>query len=96
MESVERFIYVVDGNKVTVKVVRTFRLCFKIGLFLDLLETFHILSFRRNLVSVSHLDKSDYHCSFGNNKVGLFQNSNVICSGFLIDNLYKLDLNFYN
>jgi len=37
-----------------------------------------------------------YHCSFRNNKVSLFQKSNIICSDFLIDNLYKLDLNFYN
>jgi len=42
------------------------------------------------------LDKFGYHCSFGNNKVSLFQNSNIICSGFLIDNLYKLDLSFCN
>ena len=42
------------------------------------------------------MDKSGYDCSFENNKVSLFQNSNVICSNFLIDNLYKLDLNFCN
>jgi len=93
---VERFIYVADGNKVTVEAVGTFRLCSKTELFLDLFETFYVPSFRRNLVSVSRLDKSGYHCSFKNNKVSLFQNSNIICSAFLIDNLYKLDLNFCN
>jgi len=92
----ERFIYVADDNKVVVGVVGTFRLCSKTGLFLDLFETFYVLSFRRNLVSVSCLDKSGYHCSFENNKVSLFQNLNIICSIFLIDNLYKLDLNFCN
>ena len=92
----ERFIYVADGNKVAVEAIGTFRLCFKTGLFLDLFETFYVPSFRRNLVFVSRLDKSGYHCSFGNNKVSLFRNSNIICFGFLIDNLYKLDLNFYN
>ena len=92
----KRFIYMADDNKVAVRAVRTFRLCSKTGLFLDLFETFYVPSFRRNLVSVSRLDKSDYHCSFGNNKVSLFQNSNIICSGFLIDNLYNLDLNFCN
>jgi len=92
----EGFIYVADGNKVAVGAVGTFRLCFTTGLFLDLFQTFYVPLFRRNLVSISRLDKSGYHCSFGNNKVSLFQNSNIICSGFLIDNLYKLDLNFCN
>ena len=82
-----------DGNKVAVGAVGTFRLCSKTGLFLDLFETFYVPSFRQNLVSVSRLDNSSYRCSFGNNKVSLFQNSNIICSDFLIDNLYKLDLN---
>jgi len=88
----------VDGNKVTVEAVGTFRLCFKTGFFflLDLFETFCLPSFRRNLVSISHLDKSGYHCSFENNKVSLFQNSNIICSDFLIDNMYNLDLSFCN
>jgi len=92
----KRFIYMADDNKVAMRAVRTFRLCSKTGLFLDLFETFYVPLFRRNLVSVSRLDKSDYHCSFGKNKVSLFQNSNIICSGFLIDNLYNLDLNFCN
>ena len=92
----ERFIYVADDNKVAVEAVGTFRLCFKTGFYLDLFETFYVLSFRRNSVSISRLDKFGYHCSFGNNKVSLFQNSNLICSGHLIDNLYKLDSDSYN
>ena len=64
---VKRFIYVTDDNKVTMEAVRTFRLCSKIGLFLDVFETFYVPSFKRNLVSVSRLDKFVYHCSFGNN-----------------------------
>jgi len=36
----KRFIYVTDDNKVTVEVVGIFKLCFKVGLFLDLFETF--------------------------------------------------------
>jgi len=71
----ERFIYVVDDNKVAVEAVGTFRLCSKTGLFLDLFEMFYVSLFRRNLVSVSRLDKSGYHCSLENNKVSLFQNS---------------------
>ena len=85
-----------DDNKVLVEAVGTFRLFFKTELFLDLFDMFYVPSLRRNLVSVSRLDKFGYHYSFRNNKVSLFQNSNIICSDFLIDNLYKLDLNFCN
>jgi len=38
------------------------------------------------------LDKFGFSCSFGNNKVSLYQNSNMVGSGSLIDNLYMLDV----
>ena len=81
-----------DGNKVAVEAIRTFRLLLKTGFHLDLLETFIAPSFRRNLISISSLDKFGYTCSFGNNKVSLFYDSNVVGSGSLIDNLYMLDV----
>ena len=59
---------------------------------MDLFETFVLPSFRRNLISISSLDKFGFSCSFGNNKVSLYQNSNMIGSGSLIDNLYMLDV----
>ena len=60
---------------------------------MDLNETYVVLSFRRNLVSISILDKFGYTCSFGNNKFSLFQNSNLVGTGSLsyVDNLYMLD-----
>ena len=60
---------------------------------MDLNETFFVPSFRRNLVSISVLDKFGYSCSFGNNKFSLFQNSNLVGTGSLsyVDNLYMLD-----
>ncbi|RDX84839.1 hypothetical protein CR513_34050, partial [Mucuna pruriens] len=54
--------------------------------------TFVVLSFRHNLISISTLDKFGFSCSFGNNKVSLYQNSNVIDFGYLINNLYMLDV----
>ena len=60
---------------------------------MDLDETFYVPSFKRNLVYVSRLDKSSYSCSFGNGKVSLFQYSNMIGTGSLVDDLYKLDIN---
>ncbi|XP_057755600.1 uncharacterized protein LOC130974762 [Arachis stenosperma] len=92
----ERYIYVADSNIVAVEAIGTFRLCSMSGIYLDLLETLYVPSFRRNLVSVSRLDKSGYFCLFGDNKVSLVYNSNNICSGHLVDNLYRLNLNSYN
>ena len=60
---------------------------------MDLNETFVIPSFRRNLVSISVLDKFGYSYSFENNKFSLFENSNLVGTGSLsyADNLYMLD-----
>jgi len=60
---------------------------------LDLNETFIVPSFRRNLISISALDKSGYSCSFGNGKFSLFYDSKLSGSGSLsgYDNLYLID-----
>ena len=73
-----KYIFVGDGKKVKVEAIRTFRLLLKSGTYLDLNETYVVPSFRRNLVSISILDKFGYTCSFGNNKFILFQNSNLV------------------
>ena len=54
----ERFIFVGDGKKVAVEPIGTFRLHLKTGFYLDLFETFVVPSFRRNMISISSLDKS--------------------------------------
>ena len=72
----ERFIYQDGGETVTVEAIRTFRLSFKDWLFLGLEKTYMVLSFRHNLYF--HLDKYGYSCSFENNKVSLFQDSNIL------------------
>ncbi|KAJ9547196.1 hypothetical protein OSB04_019739 [Centaurea solstitialis] len=87
----EKFIYVGDGAKVKVKAIGTFRLLLKTGVYLDLVETFIVPSFRRNLISVSCLDKFGYSCLLGNNKVGFYLNSNLVGTGSLNDKLYMLE-----
>ncbi|RVW63854.1 Retrovirus-related Pol polyprotein from transposon TNT 1-94 [Vitis vinifera] len=62
----ERYIYVGNGNKAVVKAIGLFRLQLYYGCTLDLEETFVVPSFRRNLISVSCLDKFGYYCSFRN------------------------------
>jgi hypothetical protein len=63
-------------------------------LYLDLYDTFVVPSFRRNLISISALDKLGFSCSFGDEKFGLYRHSNMVVSGFLsvMDNLYALDI----
>ena len=63
----ERWIYVGDGKLVEVEAIGHFRLLLCTGFCLDLKYTFVVSSFRRNLVSVSYLDKLGYLWSFGNN-----------------------------
>ena len=89
----ERYIYVGNDKSVEVKAIGTFRLLLKTDCYLDLNETYVVLSFRRNLVSISTLDKFGYYCSLGNNKFSCFQDSNLIGTGSLYfhDNLYLID-----
>ena len=82
----ERFIFVGNGA------IGTFRLQLKTGFYLDLFETFVVPSFRWNLISISSLDKFGFSYSFRNNKVSLYQNSNIDSSGSLIDNIYMFDV----
>jgi len=67
----ERFIFVADNKKVVVEAIGTFILQLKTGFYLDYLifETFVVPSLRRNLISMSSLDKFGFSCSLGNHKV---------------------------
>ncbi|KAB5520226.1 hypothetical protein DKX38_024545 [Salix brachista] len=91
--NVERYIYVGDVKTVEVEAIGKFRLLLKTRLYLDLNKTFIVPSFRRNLISISALDKSGYSCSFGNGNFSLFYDSKL--SGFVslsgYDNLYLID-----
>ena len=88
----ERYIYVGNGNKATIKAISLFKLQLDSGCTLDLEETFVVPSFRRNLISVSCLDKFGYYCSFRNEMVNLYLNLNVIDTSSLTDKLYKLNI----
>ena len=92
----ERYIYVGNGNKATVKAIGLFRLQLDYGCTLDLEETFVVPLFRQNLISISCLDKYGYFCSFENGMVSLYLNSSVIGTGSLKDKLYKLNIKVSN
>ena len=62
------------------------------GYELVLKDTFYVPSFRRNLISVSCLDKLGFHFSFGDRKLNLMLNFEVVGYGYLMDGLYKLSI----
>ena len=74
----KRFIYQADGKAKEVEAVGVFKVILKTGYHLYLYQTFVVPSFGRNLISVSVLDKSGYHCSFGDRKFGLYKDSVLI------------------
>ena len=51
-----------------------------------------IPSLRRNLISISSLDRHGYSFHFGGGKVDIFSNSVLIGNGVLFGNLYSLSL----
>ena len=51
-----------DGNKVEVEAIGHFRSLLITGCNLNLKETYVVLSYRRNMISISILDKSGYSC----------------------------------
>ena len=81
------------GKLLEVEGIRHFRLLLCISFYLDLKDTFVVLSFRQNVISVSYLDKYEYSYYFGNNQVTFSLNSKVIGIGSLVvyDNLYMVD-----
>ena len=80
-----------DGQTASVEAIGHFRLYLNSGKYLDLYETFVVPSLRRNLVSVSVLDKFGYSCSFRNNLFSLMRDSIIVGISFLNDNLYILN-----
>ena len=82
------------GNDVEVCIekVRNINLVFPFGFELVLKDTFYVPFFRRNLIYVYCLVKLGFSFTFGDRKVNLMLNSQIIGYGFLVDGLYKLSL----
>ena len=84
--------YMGDGSRVQVEFLGTVRLQLNTGDFLELFDVVYIPSIRRNLISVSILDRLGYSLLFGTEKLNSYHNSLLIGNGTLCGNLYKLDL----
>ena len=77
-------VYVVFVGDVIFILYSGFRLMFK--------DTFYVPSFRRNLVSVSCLDKYDYSFEIKSNVISLFLDSNKVGCCYMSNGLYRLCL----
>ncbi|KAG6661118.1 hypothetical protein CIPAW_03G151800 [Carya illinoinensis] len=81
-----------NGVKVKVEHIGTVRLILVSKHVLNLSNTAFIPSIRRNLISVSVLDKCGYVFYFGNRKVTIFYDYVVAGTATFYDGLYKIDL----
>jgi hypothetical protein len=81
-----------NGVKVKVEYIGTAKLLLASGHFLDLKGTAFVPSIRRNLISISLLDKCGYIFEIGNGMVTIYYDSVMVGSGFLCDGLYKINL----
>jgi hypothetical protein len=88
----EQGIYSRNGMRLHVEAVGTFRLVLENGYILDLVNTLHVPSFSKNLISISKLVPLGFEFNFIGSNVYLFKNSTDIGSGILVNGLYKLNL----
>ena len=88
----EHFLYMGNKAKAKIEAIGVFRLILSTGFILDLQETFYVPTVSRNLISVSKLALDGFAIEFKNNGFGLIKNSNNVGSGFLLDGLYRLNL----
>jgi len=90
----ERELMVNMGNRVKVEVehIGLIMLPLSSGHVLELNDVVYIPSIRRNLISVSILDRCGYTFHFGSGRVHLYFNSLLVGSGTLSDGLYMVDL----
>jgi len=88
----ELSIVVSNGVNVGVKNIGTASLRLSSGFDLTLSDVVYVPFMRRNLISISILDKCGFTFIFGNNEVEIFRNSSLIGSSVLSDGLYLLNL----
>ena len=75
-----------------VEAIGTYKLVLSSGFVLELEKTFYVLSFSRNLISVSRLVPLGYSFNFSNLSLSLFYKPDLIEDGTLSDGLYYLNL----
>lgn len=92
--NLKEYIYKGDVDNLRVKVdnIRMIKLKLATRYELKLHNVSYVLLIRRNLLSVSFLDKQGYNFYFGNGQVKFYHGDNIVGFGTLCDNLYQVDL----
>ena len=88
----EECVYMGDESKVKVKFFGMIKLKLITESFLLLHNVTFMPSLRRNLISISILDRQGYTFHFGEEKVDIFSNLVVIGNAILFGNFYSLSL----
>ena len=89
--NLEQYVCMREGTKVKV-VFLGVRLQLSTNFFLELQDVTYIPSIRRNLISISILDRLGYSFLFGTRKVKLYRDSLFIDTRVLCGSLYILEL----
>ena len=77
--------------RIVVQAVRNITLVLENNQHLELKDCLYVPKFRKNLIFVSSLNKSNYSIYFNKN-VFIRKNDRFICSGMLVDNLFHITL----
>ena len=85
----ERDIYSENQMCSHVEAVETYRILLKYSFQLDLVNTFYVPLFSRNLVSISKLTCLRFEFNFHDLVVDLLKHKNIIDSEILVDSLFR-------
>jgi len=85
-----------DGVGVPILEIGVVSLFLPSGHTLILKDAVYVPSMRRNLISISTLDKCGYTFNFGNGKLVVSFKSTRVCSRILCDGLYMLNMDEFS
>ena len=88
----EKCIYFGNKMRSHVEGVGTYILVLSSGFVLELEKTFYILSFSRNLISISRLVPLGYSFQFSEKSFNLYYKYNIVGNDTLFDGIFSLDL----
>ncbi|KAF3641596.1 hypothetical protein FXO38_21557 [Capsicum annuum] len=90
---VEEMIYM--ANSATTKIEGTGKLCLKMtsGKVLTVNNVLYVPELRRNLISISLLDKNGFKCVTISGKIVISKREMYVGKGYLTEGLYKMNVN---
>lgn len=83
-----------NGMGAKANAIGAFKIRLSATVELNLVNIPFVLTIRRNLISISKNDRCSYTYNFGNGYFSLYRRSFTYDTGFRVDGLHKLNLNF--